>query len=87
MKVFVISATSFVNLFFTPIALNAMGWHYMLLFVFWDAIEAFIWWLFAVETQGYTLEELDVIFSSRDPVHASTHRKVIVSDEAGDSYE
>ncbi|KLO11655.1 general substrate transporter [Schizopora paradoxa] len=71
MKIFIISCTSFINLFCTPIAYGRIGWKYILVFVFWDAFEAVIWHFFCVETVGYTLEEMDEIFSAENPVKAS----------------
>ena len=54
----------------------------MLVFVFWDAFEAIVWHVYCVETVGYTLEELDEIFSAPDPVKASKQtKKILVKDE------
>jgi len=83
MKIFIISCTSFINLFCTPIAYGRIGWKYVLVFVGWDAFEAVIWYFFGVETQGRTLEELDEIFSSPDPVKASKMKKQVVVDQEG----
>jgi len=83
MKIFVISCTSFINLFCTPIAYGRIGWKYVLVFVFWDAFESVIWYFFCVETQGRILEELDEIFSAPDPVKASKQKKRIAIDDDG----
>lgn len=82
MKIFIIACTSFISLFSTPIAFGRIGWKYVLVFVFWDAFEAVIWYLFCVETNGYTLEELDEIFSAPNPVKASKQTKKIAIREA-----
>ncbi|PAV20274.1 MFS lactose permease [Pyrrhoderma noxium] len=84
MKIFVISCTSFINLFCTPIAFGRVGWKYILVFVFWDAFEALIWYFFCVETVGYTLEELDQVFSAPNPVKASIQKKKVVIKGSGD---
>lgn len=84
MKIFVISCTSFINLFCTPIAFSRMGWKYIIVFVFWDAFEAVVWYFFCVETVGYTLEELDQIFSASNPVNASVQKKKVVIKKTGD---
>ncbi|WRT68505.1 uncharacterized protein IL334_005481 [Kwoniella shivajii] len=55
----------------TPIALQKIGWLTYLPWVCWDLIETGIWYLVAVETKGRTLEELDAIFDSPNPVRAS----------------
>ncbi|KAG9049033.1 hypothetical protein FS837_011412 [Tulasnella sp. UAMH 9824] len=81
MKIFVISCTSFINLLCTPIALQNIQWRFILVFVGWDAFETIIWYFFAVETQGRTLEELDVIFSSPNPVAASKQKSLAIVDE------
>jgi len=84
MKIFVISCTSFINLFCTPIAYGAIGWKYILVFVFWDAFEAVIWYFFCVETVGFTLEELDEIFSAPHPPTASIQKKKVAIADTGD---
>ncbi|KAG8977218.1 hypothetical protein FRC05_002218 [Tulasnella sp. 425] len=81
MKIFVISCTSFINLLCTPIALENIGWKYILVFVGWDAFETVIWYFFAVETQGRTLEELDAIFSAPNPVAASKQKSLAIVDQ------
>jgi len=56
----------------------------VLVFVFWDAFEAVIWYFFCVETVGFTLEELDEIFSAPNPVKASTTKKKLAIKNSGD---
>ncbi|KIJ46359.1 hypothetical protein M422DRAFT_165280, partial [Sphaerobolus stellatus SS14] len=67
MKIFVINITSFINLYCIPIGLQNI----QLVYVFWDFIEGILWHLFCVETVGRTLEELDEVFSARNPAKAS----------------
>ncbi|KAL5478685.1 hypothetical protein ACEPAI_1962 [Sanghuangporus weigelae] len=81
MKIFVIGCTSFISLFCSPIAFGQIGWKYILVFVFWDAFEAAVWYFLCVETNGYTLEELDEIFSASNPVKASKRTKKIAVKE------
>lgn len=78
MKIFIISCTSFINLFCTPIAYGAIGWKYILVFVFWDAFEAVVWYFLCVETVGFTLEELQEIFDAPNPPAASQRKKKVV---------
>lgn len=62
---------SFVNTFAAPVALANIGYWFYVFFVFWDCFEfLFVYFLF-VETKGRTLEELDIIFESRNPRNAS----------------
>ncbi|EJD04682.1 general substrate transporter [Fomitiporia mediterranea MF3/22] len=81
MKIFVIACTSFISLFCSPIAFGRIGWKYIIVFIFWDAFEAVVWYFLCVETCGYTLEELDEIFSDPNPVKASKRTKKIAIKE------
>ncbi|KZT36230.1 general substrate transporter [Sistotremastrum suecicum HHB10207 ss-3] len=83
MKLFVISATSFINLLCIPIALQRIKWKLILIFVFWDAFEVVVWYFCAVETVGYTLEELEDIFSAPYPPGASRQKQKIAVNESG----
>lgn len=50
----------------------------------WDLVESLLWYLFGVETQGRTLEELEEIFSAPNPVAASKAKRTIAIKETGD---
>ncbi|GJC90597.1 lactose permease [Colletotrichum liriopes] len=52
----------FFNVFVNPIALEAIGWKYYLVFVVILVIGCFIVYFFYPETRGHTLEEMAVIF-------------------------
>ncbi|WYZ38426.1 hypothetical protein EsH8_III_000340 [Colletotrichum jinshuiense] len=52
----------FFNVFVNPIALEAMGWKYYLVFVVILIIGTVIIYFFYPETRGHTLEEMAVIF-------------------------
>lgn len=43
---FIVNLLGFLNLFAGPIALGNIGYKYIYVFVGWDCIEAFLWWLF-----------------------------------------
>jgi len=76
----IVNAMGFINQFAGPIALQKMGYKYIYIFVGWDACEALLWYLFGVESQGRTLEELEWIYQQPNPVKASLKLdKVIVS--------
>lgn len=62
---------AFVNQYCFPIALKKIGWHTYIVFIGWDLIQAIISYLFSVETKSRSLEEMDEIFESRNPVKAS----------------
>lgn len=73
---------SFVNTFAAPVALNRVGWRVYIFFAFWDLFEASVVYAFFVETRGRTLEELEVIFDSKNPRKTST-RPIILSQQRG----
>jgi MFS family permease len=79
-----VNAAGLLNQFAWPIAMSKLSWKTYIIFTAQDGIQAFIIWLFIPETQGRTLEELDEIFASRNPVRASTGRKEIGLDQYGD---
>ena len=51
------------------------------IFVGWDCIEAFLWYLFAIETVGKTLEELEEVFSSPYPPRTKARKVVAIKDD------
>ena len=60
----VVGLLGFVNTFATPVALKNIQYNYVFIFVAWDVIESIIWYFFAVETVGRTLEELAEVFEA-----------------------
>jgi len=80
----VVSLFSFINTFAGPIALKNIQYNYVFIFVGWDCIEALFWYLFGVETVGRSLEELEELFSSPNPVAASKRKHVIAVTKSGD---
>lgn len=61
----------FLNQFAGPIALEKINYGYIWFFAAWDVVEAGLWWLFCVEGQGRTLEELAWVYDQPNPVKAS----------------
>lgn len=61
----------FLNQFAGPIALKNIGYKYIWFFAAWDVVEAGLWWMFGVEGQGRTLEELAWVYDQANPVKAS----------------
>ena len=55
---------TFVNNFVTPVALGTIKYNYIFFFVAWDFLISIIWYFFAVETVGRTLEELAEVFEA-----------------------
>lgn len=60
----VVGLLGFVNTFATPVALKNIQYNYIFVFVASDVIESVIWYFFAVETVGRTLEELTGVFEA-----------------------
>jgi len=76
---FIVSLIGFISQYATPIGINTISTNYIWIFVGWDVIESICWYLFCVEAQGRTLEELEWVYSQPNPVKASTHfEKVVV---------
>ena len=69
------SAASLVNQFGTAVSLQRIGWKTYLVFSCWTAFQCVFSWWFFVETKGFTLEELDVIFAADDPKKTSIARQ------------
>ncbi|KAK4167157.1 putative transporter [Cladorrhinum sp. PSN259] len=79
---FIVNAVSFINQFCTPIALGNIQYKYIFVFVGWDLVEALAWYLFCVESQGRTLEQLEWVYNQPNPVKASkTVDTVVVADD------
>lgn len=67
----IVGVMGFINQFAGPIALKNIGYKYVYVFVAWDIVEALAWFLFGVEGQGRTLEELEWVYEQKNPVRAS----------------
>ncbi|KAB5592909.1 Lactose permease [Ceratobasidium theobromae] len=83
MYAFVVGAISFINLYAGPIALQNIKHNYIFIFVGWDLVEATLWYLLGVETVGRTLEELEEIFSAKNPVAASKSKHQVAVKDSG----
>jgi len=78
----IVSLVGFINTYAGPIALKNIKNNYQWVFVGWDLIETAMWYFFCVETGGRTIEELDAIFASKNPVKTSLElEKVAVKKE------
>ncbi|KZP22324.1 hypothetical protein FIBSPDRAFT_931132 [Athelia psychrophila] len=59
---FTISLSLIFNQYVNPIALDALGWKYYLVYVAWLAVESVFVFLFIIETKNKTLEETAALF-------------------------
>jgi MFS family permease len=73
----------FLNQFAGPIALEHAGYKYIIFFAVWDVVEAGLWWMFGVEGQGRTLEELAWVYDQPNPVKASKNVNKVGHAEDG----
>jgi sugar porter (SP) family MFS transporter len=80
---FLVSGTSFISQYASPIALGNISTNYFWIFVGWDVIESACWYFFGVEAQGRTLEELEYIYNQPYPVKASKKRDRVVVQQDG----
>ncbi|KAI6019993.1 general substrate transporter [Pisolithus orientalis] len=82
---FVISVALIFNQYVNPIALDALGWKYYLVYVCWLAVEFVFLWFFLVETKNRTLEETAAIFDGEDALRKIAHGGTV--QETPDIYE
>ncbi|GES60017.1 MFS lactose permease [Aspergillus terreus] len=80
---FMVSTISFISQYATPIGLANISTNYLWVFVGWDLVETLCWYLFGVESQGRTLEELEWVYQQPKPVKASLHVEKIVVQADG----
>ncbi|KAL7621961.1 hypothetical protein AAE478_007462 [Parahypoxylon ruwenzoriense] len=78
----IVYAIGFINQFAGPIALGNIQYRYIYVFVGWDVVETILWYLFGVESQGRTLEQLEWVYDQPNPVKASlkVDRVVVQAD-------
>lgn len=69
------SAASILGQYTSATAIDSIGYHYYLVFIFWDLVEFVIIYFFFVETKERTLEELTEIFEAPNPVKKSLQRR------------
>ncbi|TVY29201.1 Lactose permease [Lachnellula hyalina] len=81
---FAVAAAGMLNQFAWPVSLQKIGWHTYIIFTIWCGIQATVVYFFIPETKNRTLEELDEIFNSKNPVKKSIQRKRLGLDAYGD---
>ncbi|KAK8189072.1 general substrate transporter [Phyllosticta capitalensis] len=74
---FAVNAAALLNQFAWPISLKKIGWRTYVIFVVWDAIQGLVIYFFIPETKNRTLEELDDIFSAKNPRKMSTMKQTV----------
>ena len=70
---------AFINTIAGNVALNAISYNFYTFYAVWDMVMFLFIYFFFVETKQRTLEELDIIFESKNPRKASTQKLIIPS--------
>ncbi|KAG8929598.1 hypothetical protein FRC03_006385 [Tulasnella sp. 419] len=73
---FSISLSLIFNQYVNPVALDAIGWKYYIVYCVWLVFEFIYAYLFIVETKGHTLEETAALFDGEDAVRELHGRTV-----------
>ncbi|KAG9247199.1 MFS sugar transporter-like protein [Calycina marina] len=81
---FAVAAAGLLNQFAWPVSMDKIGWHTYIIFTVWCGIQATVIYFFIPETKNRTLEELDEIFESKNPVKTSIQKKRLGFDAYGD---
>jgi len=87
---FVVSLSLIFNQYVNPIALQALGWKYYLVYVCWLIFEAIFVFAFVLETKNRTLEETAALFDGEvavERVAAEAARDVILNGIEGQVLE
>ncbi|KAF4342168.1 lactose permease [Fusarium beomiforme] len=74
------NAAMLVMQFGIPVALKNIAWKTYIVFCIWCVCQSIILYFLVPETKNRTLEELDHIFSSENPVKTSTQKKLFEAD-------
>ncbi|GAA5850611.1 hypothetical protein JCM5353_003960 [Sporobolomyces roseus] len=82
-----VKAISIANSYMNPVALDAIGWRYYLVYTVLIVIQLFGWYILAVDTNHLTLEEIAVLFEGKsgavpDPERAAdiAHRPSVPTE-------
>lgn len=81
---FAVAAAGLLNQFAWPVSMQKIGWKTYIIFTIWCAVQSTVVWFFIPETRNRTLEELDEIFNSPNPVKTSIAKKRLGIDAYGD---
>ncbi|KAF4635184.1 hypothetical protein G7Y89_g2910 [Cudoniella acicularis] len=81
---FAVAAAGLLNQFVWPVSLQQIGWKTYIIFTVWCGIQSIVVFFFIPETKNRTLEELDEIFDSKNPVKTSIAKKRLGFDAYGE---
>ncbi|KAL9117361.1 MAG: hypothetical protein Q9187_006105 [Circinaria calcarea] len=75
-----VNAAGLLNQFAWPVALQKIGWRTYICFIIWCAFQTITIYFFIPETKNRTLEELDEIFTAKNPTKRSLEKKKVGLD-------
>jgi len=81
---FAVAAAGMLNQFAWPVSMQKIGWKTYIIFTLWCAVQSVVIYFFIPETKNRTLEELDEIFNSKNPVKTSIQKKRLGFDAYGE---
>lgn len=81
---FAVAAALLLNQFAWPVSMDKIGWHTYIIFTIWCGVQTVVIFFCIPETKNRTLEELDEIFNSSNPVRTSLAKKRLGFDAYGD---
>lgn len=79
-----VAAALLLNQFAWPVSMDKIGWRTYIIFTIWCGVQSVVIFFWIPETKGRTLEELDEIFNSSNPVKASLKKKRLAFDAFGE---
>ncbi|PMD65561.1 MFS sugar transporter-like protein [Hyaloscypha bicolor E] len=79
-----VAAAGMLNQFAWPVSMDKIGWRTYIIFTIWCGIQSIVIFFWIPETKNRTLEELDEIFNSPNPVKASLAKKRLGFDAYGE---
>lgn len=83
LKFVFLNIATMTNTFGVSVGIKKIGWKLYVIYICWIAVEIALIFLLFVETKGKTLEELAVVFESKNPRKMSTRKTKIALDEDG----
>jgi len=81
---FAVAAAGMLNQFAWPVSMQKIGWKTYIIFTLWCAFQSVVIYFYIPETKNRTLEELDEIFNSKNPVKTSIQKKRLGFDAYGE---
>ncbi|EIW83455.1 hexose transporter [Coniophora puteana RWD-64-598 SS2] len=78
---FTVSLALVFNQYVNPIALQALGWKYYIVYVCWLAVELVFIYFYLVETKNRTLEETAALFDGEDKIEKIAHKAALGGSE------